>query len=623
MTLSSVNYCELQKLLVESSIIKEREAVLGFTIDSKTSKDLDDAIWIEPYQSGAIISVHISDVTALIPERSELEKKALKQIETNYLALSTNSLFPNELSDNKLSLLEGRPRLTITIKITLDKVANIENTQLLSTSLISMKKFSYAAADKTVEDISQPLCQILRYCELWAQKLAKKRKDIGAFGQSIIEGISLDEEGRLVETSIYRSQRIIQEFMVLANTAVANLAEQHKLPILYRNHTCSTIAPKNKLLVETLVALGLPTLIRQKLKNWLNSASYSPIVISHFALCVPAYTHFTSPIRRIADYLNHKILKAMFIKQRKNPYLFEELEKIAQYINKEHLKIKEKRTQYFQIEHLEKVTSILNDQNKISLLSDREFSQILKDSFKISKLDKIAMEAKHRLKQRMLKPCDLYYLTFGKYQNLKNEKLMKNELLYYFKEQIVLATQTLQIASTILQKDVNYIEKLTPSGQFVFRTVFEDKTVQKASIASNKQEAKHKSNLFWIEGKLEEALYSPTTIDLNTIKKNNMSRVKFTAKNKINLIKISVNAIDNSITYIHTVLKYIKVKKPMYMYSKVGLKWECYCYFQWINNINIVTTSIAKTKKEGKANTSIKLMIHLENYFFVTKNNVV
>ena len=108
MTLSSITYCELQKFLVESSIIEEREAVLGITIDGKTSKDLDDAIWIEPYQSGAIVLIHISDVTALIPEKSQLEHKALRQIETCYLASSTNPLFPNELSENKLSLLCSR-----------------------------------------------------------------------------------------------------------------------------------------------------------------------------------------------------------------------------------------------------------------------------------------------------------------------------------------------------------------------------------------------------------------------------------------------------------------------------------------------------------------------------------
>lgn len=618
MTLSAITYSELKNFLVGSLQTKERKAFLGFTIDSKNAKDLDDAIWIEPCDSGAIILIHVSDTTSLIPEKSQLEEKALKQIETYYWAASTNPLFPNELSENKLSLLEGHPRLTVTVKITLDKTANIKNTQLLSTSLISIKKFSYTAADKTLEDVSQPLSRMLRYCELWAQKLSQKRKYTGAFGQSTIQGISLDEEGRLTETSVYRSQRIIQEFMVLANTAIANLAEQHKLSILYRNHTCSTIAPKNKLLIETLVSLGLPKLIHQKLQNWLNSANYSPTVISHFALCVPAYTHFTSPIRRIADYLNHQILKAVFIEQKKNPYIFKELEKVSQYINQEQVKIKEQRTNYFQIEHLEKVASILDNQNKISLLSNREFSQILKDSFKTFQLDKIAVEAKQRLKQRILKPCDLYYLTFGKYRNSKNKKLIKDELLDYFKEKIVLATQTLQIASTILQKDINYIEKLTPSGQFVFWTIFEDKIIQQPSVAFNKQETKHKSNFFWIKGKLEGTLCSPNTINLNTIKKNNTLKVISTVENKINFLKISKPEIDNPITYVHTILKCMKIKKPMYLYNKVGTKWQCYCYFKWINNINIVTTSIAKTKKEGKANTSLKLIIHLENYLFIT-----
>ena len=74
-------------------------------------------------------------------------------------------MFLNELSEDKLSLLEGRLRLAITIKVTLDEMANIRNTQLLSRSLINMKKLSYAVADKTFENISQPLYQMLLYYE--------------------------------------------------------------------------------------------------------------------------------------------------------------------------------------------------------------------------------------------------------------------------------------------------------------------------------------------------------------------------------------------------------------------------------------------------------------------------
>ena len=77
MTLSAITYSELKNFLVGSLPTKERKAFLGFTIDSKSAKDLDDAIWIEPCDSGAIILIHVSDTTSLIPEKSQLEEKAL------------------------------------------------------------------------------------------------------------------------------------------------------------------------------------------------------------------------------------------------------------------------------------------------------------------------------------------------------------------------------------------------------------------------------------------------------------------------------------------------------------------------------------------------------------------
>ncbi|MGB5593478.1 MAG: ribonuclease catalytic domain-containing protein, partial [Crocosphaera sp.] len=598
MTPSPLIQREIEKLLIEPLSIAEREPVLGFTIDSETSKDLDDAIWIEPNQSGVVISVHIADVTALIPIQSQLEQQAFLQVETRYLATRNKPMFPRELSEDKLSLLEDKPRWTITIRVTLDESANIRKTELLSTHLTSIKKFSYEVADKTMNDPSKPLFQVLRYCELWAQKLAWKRKDVGAIGQTTIGGVTLDEEGRLVETPLYHSQQIIQEFMVLANTAVASLAEQHQLPILYRNHTASAIAPQSKLLIETLTNLGLPELVRQKLQSWLNPATYSPAVIGHFALCLPAYTHFTSPIRRIADYFNHRILKAVFIQNKKSPYTVEELEAIAKHINETRLEVKEKRNEHFREQRLVQTVNVLNKTGKVQTLSDKEFSQILKDSLKVSKLDKLVPEAKQRLENRTLKPSDLYYLVFGEYQNPENRELIKDELLNYLDEQTALATQILQIASTIAQTTVDYIEKTVPSGQFAFWTVYEGQTTSQPAIAPNKQTAKHKSNRCWLQGKLEETLNHPTEIDQsalqNTVKGETVLTSPFPGETEedIDLSGVPTEAINAPIAYLHTTLQRLKLKKPAYFYDKVGTQWRSRCRVQWLDEILIETEAL-------------------------------
>ncbi len=610
---------EIDKLLKEPLTIGEREPVLGFTIDSETSKDLDDALWIEPNQSGVVISVHIADVTALVPINSQLEEQALLRVETRYFASGNNPMFPHELSEDKLSLLEDQPRWTVTIRITLDESANIKHTELLSTHLTSIKQFSYVTADQTLHDPSQPLFQVLRYCELWAQKLAWKRQNRGAFGQTTIGGVTLDEEGKLIETPLYHSQQIIQEFMVLANTAVASLAEQHQLPILYRNHTASAIAPESKLLIETLTTLGMPELVRQKLQSWLNPATYSPAVIGHFALCVPAYTHFTSPIRRVADYLNHRILKAVLIGQKQSPYSVEKLNAIAQHINEKKQEVKEKRSEHFREQRLVKTANILSTKETIPTLSDKEFSQILKDSLQVAKLDKLIPEAKQRLINRTLKPSDLYYLVFADYENFDNRSLIKDELLNYLEEQPTLATQILQIASTIGQTTVDYIEKTTASGQFAFWTVFEGKTTNHPSIAPNKQAAKHRSNRYWLQGKLENSLHDPTDInegDLEDCLKEEtvIDTPSAVTEEPLNLSQVPTEAINNPIAYLHTTLQRLKLKNPVYLYNQISTQWHCCCQVQWLDDTLIETEALGQNKKEGKTQASLKAIIELKNY---------
>ena len=618
MTPSPLPHHEIEQLLKEPLTIDDREQVLGFTIDSETSKDLDDALWIEPNQSGVVISVHIADVTALVPLKSQLEEQAFSKVETRYFATGNNPMFPRQLSEDKLSLLEDQPRWTVTIRITLDESANITKTQLLSTHLTSIKRFSYISADQTLHDPSQPLFQVLRYCELWAQKLAWKRQKRGAFGQTTIAGVTLDEEGRLIKAPSYHSQQIIQEFMVLANTAIAGLAEAHRLPILYRNHTASAIAPESKILIETLTTLGLPELVRQKLQSWLNPATYSPAVIGHFALCVPAYTHFTSPIRRFADYINHRILKAVFIEQKQSPYQVEALEAIAQHINEKRQEVKEQRNEHFREQRLVKTATILNTKETIPILSDKEFSQILKDSLKVSKLDKLVPEAKQRLANRTLKPSDLYYLVFGAYENPDNRTLIKDELLNVLEEQPTLATQILQIAATIGQTTVDYLEKTTTSGKFAFWTVFEEQTTIEPSLAGSKQAAKHQSNRCWLQGKLEDSLEEVTDIDESVLEdqvreETPVFNSSVVTEEPLDLSKVSPEAINNPIAYLHTTLQRLKLKNPAYSYNQIGSQWQCCCQVQWLDEILIETEALGQTKKEGKAQASLKAIIELDD----------
>ncbi len=616
---------EIEQLIDNNISIANREAVPGFTIDGETSKDLDDALWLQPNPSGAVISVHISDVSAIIQPGSSLETHALSQVETRYLATKNIPMFPHELSEDKLSLNEDKLRLTVTIRITLDSHANIKETSLHLTHLTSLKRFSYTSADASLHDPSSPFFQMLRYCELWAQKLAWKRQDVGAIGLSSVGGVNLDEEGRILTTPLYHSQQIIQEFMILANTAVASLAEKHRLPILYRNHTASAIAPKSKELIETLTTLGLPELVRQKLQSWLNPATYSPAVIGHFALALPAYTHFTSPIRRVADYINHRILKAVFIEGFESPYTVEELEAIANQINSKRSAVKEQRDEHFREKRLNQTVNILRDKRQIENLSDKEFSQIVKDSLRVSKLDKIVPEAISRIEQGNIKPVDLYYLIFGDYNDLGNKELLKNQILDYLEEKQVEATQIIQIATTTNQTTVEYIEKTTASGKFAFWSVLEGETTAIPGIATNKQASKHQANYLLIEGVLDQSLVPPQFIDEDSLQdissKTQIVPVETTDESmpdleteEIDMELVPSAAYQSPVGNLHETLQRLKMKRPDYYYHQVENDWLCRCQIEWLDEHRIETEAIESSKKDAKTNASLKAIAHLEKF---------
>ena len=616
---------EIEQLIDNNISVANREAVPGFTIDGETSKDLDDALWLQPNPSGAVISVHISDVSAIIQPGSSLEAHALSQVETRYLATKNIPMFPHELSEDKLSLLEDKLRLTVTIRITLDSHANIKETSLHLTHLTSLKRFSYTSADASLHDPSSPFFQMLRYCELWAQKLAWKRQDVGAIGLSSVGGVNLDEEGRILTTPLYHSQQIIQEFMILANTAVASLAEKHRLPILYRNHTANAIAPKSQELIETLTTLGLPELVRQKLQSWLNPATYSPALIGHFALALPAYTHFTSPIRRVADYVNHRILKAVFIEGQDSPYTVDELEAIAKHINNKRTEVKEQRDEHFREKRLNETVNILRDKGKIENLSDKEFSQIIKDSLRVSKLDNIVPEAISRIEQGNIKPVDLYYLIFGEYNDLDRLELLKNQILDYLFEEQVEATKIIQIAATTNQTTVEYIEKTTASGKFAFWSVLEGETTAIPGMASNKQAAKHQANYLLIEGVLDQSLVPPQFIDEDSLQdvssKTQIVPVETTDESmavleteEIDMELVPSAAYQSPIGYLHETLQRVKMKRPDYYYHQVGNDWLCRCQIEWLDEPLIETEAIESSKKDAKTNASLKAIVHLEKF---------
>ena len=266
----------LAKTLVFQEHLWQRPQVQGITIDGPDSRDLDDAIWIEPITTGAILFIHIADVSELVGIGSILDEVAIERLETRFFSSGYDPMLPLELSEDKLSLLEGKPRPTLTVKVTLNHHADIEQSEIFESWLIAGENLNYEQCNEILLALSLRHCHVdyhayypmLKLCQLWVERLSQQRTGIVDRENPIPTESDLGESLSCIKVNQqYHSQTIVQTFMVLANRAVTRWLTERKLYALKR-------------------------------------LSYYP---------------FTSPIRRVSDLINHRIVKAS-LRGEESPY---------------------------------------------------------------------------------------------------------------------------------------------------------------------------------------------------------------------------------------------------------------------------------------------------------------
>jgi len=303
------------KLLPEE-IFEGRKEVRGLTIDGPRSLDLDDAIWLEKNGDDYIVHVSITDLSIVKIDSYE-DKNALRQGYTHYFSTGNRPLFPRKLSEKYLSLLEKKKRPTLTVSIPINENIEIGEAKIEQTFIRSYKKLSYEQAEKLMDSDDDPF---LAEAYHLSKKLFEKRRAEGALVYyDKNNDFTTDEEGNIIiltEERKYNSHILIQEFMILANQAVAQFFVKNDITGLFRNHRAKRLAPdRNDLLIdlENTLAEGNYNRIntfRNKLNLILERALYEPTVSGHYGLNLPVYLHFTSPIRRYADLVNHRQLVA-------------------------------------------------------------------------------------------------------------------------------------------------------------------------------------------------------------------------------------------------------------------------------------------------------------------------
>jgi ribonuclease R len=346
------------------------------TIDPDDAKDFDDALSLETLPEGRVrIGVHIADVGAYVRPGTALDREAQHRGNSTYLVGTVVPMLPYKLSNGLCSLKEAEDRLTKSVFFTFNKQGQIADTEFANTVIRSRKRLTYRQAyallkENDLEKIRRlplppahqtgstgralnslaaaelrDLQTMIRTFWRYAQPLRAERFRLGALDLDMPETkIFVDAEGyadRLERIENDESHQLIEEFMLLANEAVARVTRRFQLPSLYRVHD----NPDEERLQdfrEFLATQGVQTgdltqrkeltrvlakirnheqsqLLRVQLLRSLARACYREKPDGHFGLAKKDYTHFTSPIRRYSDLVVHRVFESYLVRHCRQP----------------------------------------------------------------------------------------------------------------------------------------------------------------------------------------------------------------------------------------------------------------------------------------------------------------
>ena len=604
-----------------------RPQVEGITIDGPTSKDLDDAIHIEATPTGAIASVHIADVAELVTVGSPLDKVALARTQTRYLSRGNIPMLPHALSEDKLSLVEGQPRPTLTIRVSLNHQAEMQSTEIFESWLISAKRFSYEEADQVCQTPEHPFHERLQLCQTWSEQLNQERRNQGAIGgQFNASGFWTDENGAVMipEGKLFHAQLIIQEFMILANRAVAHWFAERDVLALYRNHTARTIAPEREQIMQALLTTGSMELIRQKLQNWMNRAEYNPTLIGHFALNLTAYCHFTSPIRRLADLLNHRIIKAL-IHEQPHPYRKFELEQLCTYIATLNQQEEEATKAFFKERSqrdYQKQIKGTDTAAALAALSDKEFSNIVKHATKENNFEPIRAVAMQRLEEEKLPVQSLYHLLIH-----SGDAELQHRILAALQQHPEDATSllTLAIAQEPTWEQMDYVEESQELPPFrisveVLRAG-QVTTTRAPAQSQRKQSARHLACLKWLEAYVSDELVSPAQRQLaephplaTSEPPEATEPAQILDPSAHPTLRKVLEEDQNFVGLLQELCHSLGWALPEYQYKGVSPEFVCSCIVQ-IEGQSLIGKGTAAQKKKAKQVAAKATLVQLQRWF--------
>lgn len=322
---------------------------LIFTIDGNDSKDFDDAISLAKNLDGTFsLGVYIADVAEYVKEGHPLDQEALKRGTSVYLADRVIPMLPHKLSNGICSLNEGVDRLVLACLMKISKEGNLVDYEICEGVICSRHRMTYQKVnlilDKNQEmlalypELVEPLDQMLELSQIIRSKRVKKGGIDFDVKENRFELDSLGAPISIIERTRDKAEKMIEDFMLMANETVAYHMNIMHLPCMYRIHE----KPDQEKLLQTyaqIKALGgsvseskknisakniqetlrlaedsaYKPIIHDLLLRSMMKAKYSDTCIGHYGLAMYYYCHFTSPIRRYPDLMVHRIIKRLLL----------------------------------------------------------------------------------------------------------------------------------------------------------------------------------------------------------------------------------------------------------------------------------------------------------------------
>jgi ribonuclease R len=349
------------------------------TIDGETAKDFDDAVAVLPLPNGNLqLQVHIADVSHYVRPETALDRDARLRGTSVYFPDRAVPMLPEALSNGICSLKPNQDRLTLSVLLEMDREGEVRAADFCEGVIRSAARMTYTDVNRVLEQESAareqyaPLVMHFERMRDLALRLNERRRARGSIDFDLPEPVITLDEKTGVMVSITRAERnvahrLIEEFMLAANEAVAQYLERAVAASLYRIHEkpdprkvlefeeaaatfgyslgveglrvkkipvgrvaargtgrrqqrqtvewpvgAESISPRHyQRLADKIAGKPEERILSYLMLRSLQQARYHEQNVGHFALAMPCYTHFTSPIRRYPDLTVHRILRAV------------------------------------------------------------------------------------------------------------------------------------------------------------------------------------------------------------------------------------------------------------------------------------------------------------------------